>query len=68
MTCALNVAAAAQLYCTQRDGISLQTLYRKALNHAPTLLVVKDTGKSVEMDGDVRYVSASKLSSNHQQG
>eukprot|EP00798_Chlamydomonas_sp_ICE-L_P000838 gene838-33569_t len=32
------------LYCTQRDGISLNTLYRKAAGHAPSILVVKDTG------------------------
>jgi len=32
------------VYCTERDGISLHTLYRKAAGKAPSVLVVKDTG------------------------
>ncbi|KAL6759905.1 TLD-domain-containing protein [Haematococcus lacustris] len=35
------------LYCTQRDGISLHTLYRKAAGKAPSLLVVRDSGGAV---------------------
>lgn len=31
-------------YCTQRDGISLHTLYRKAANKSPTVLIIKDAG------------------------
>lgn len=31
------------LYGSKRDGISLQTLYRRAAGRAPTLLVVSDT-------------------------
>lgn len=31
------------LYGSRRDGISLQTLYRRAAGRAPTLLVVSDT-------------------------
>ncbi len=32
------------VYSTQRHGISLQTLYRRAQTVAPTILVVRDTG------------------------
>ncbi len=34
----------ALLYSTYRHGISLQTLFRRASGHAPSLLVVKDAG------------------------
>lgn len=32
------------LYCTHRDGISLNTMYRKAAGKSSTILLVKDTG------------------------
>ena len=35
------------VYSTQRDGISMQTLLRKARGRSPTVLVVRDMGKAV---------------------
>ena len=35
------------LYSTLRDGISMQTLLRKAKGHAPTVLLVRDMSKHV---------------------
>lgn len=37
----------ALLYSTLRDGISMQTLLRKAKGHAPTVLLVRDMSKHV---------------------
>lgn len=35
------------LYSTLRDGISMQTLLRKAKGHAPTVLLIRDMSRSV---------------------
>jgi len=35
------------LYSTQRDGISMQTMLRNARGQSPTVLVVRDMGRSV---------------------
>lgn len=35
------------VYSTQRDGISMQTLLRKAKGKSPTVLVVRDMGRAV---------------------